>query len=800
MAIGSGCPGWGLEKWGLDPWSGSDGAGVSIAATSPLCGSTGVNANSPISLKVCTEGCSGLGIDCTRITVNGDLVYDASLGGLPYIHLNEVQVQYLGGPATWQWVAATTNTISVWIKPSSAPTPDGGWIWACMDGGGFGSNDNGIGYTAGHEILAYVGNDPVTWAGQPALHDGNWHHVVITKDAAQNCILYIDGVGYGTSAGGAVFAAPNTTHLCVGNRWNLYPTPQVNPPSCFDGDIDELSNWDIVCTPAQVLEIYNKGRGGGIADLSFFAANNQSWYRFGDTPGDNYLLIQDAGANPLGDLTGFNTIPSSIVRGVTWNTLNNGFVAPCDEACSSVQVGDESGPVVEGLSYVTFSGDAAVGEHLDLPVGQVWSTAAEGTISVWMKVTADPLTTGWIWATSDPSNDSAGLYYRETSDRLEFLLDGVVKIFTTPPLLDGQWHHIVTVGSGLDVTLYMDGVDCGTETWGAGSLIDTTRHTCVGGRWDVAYPVIDLDNWTLFKGFIDEFSSWDKALSGPEVTELYGYGREDISYHSAFLTDNKSYYRMGDSIGDIYPTIMDVGAYPLGDATMVNMTAANLVYVGGLAHLENLCLYFTLCCTPFDCGSDVTVSGIFCDGEGNVLNFGDCVFTVNDCNFIENLELIDSRHIVVRFKNRMLPNPALNPALYLPTSYTVMPVSGGFVDGREVVVDRVLVEKSFLPKLVILELRNPIERGGMYEVVGDSSILDIYKQGLISTGNNKLTGTSGESTLMARRTRVDSALDKLPKMYKQLINNEVEDNQKVISIWQIFAAIGIEDERRGGDY
>jgi hypothetical protein len=37
-------------------------------------------------------------------------------------------------------------------------------------------------------------------------------------------------------------------------------------------------------------------------------------------------------------------------------------------------------------------------------------------------------------------------------------------------------------------------------------------------------------------------------------------------------------------------------------------------------------------------------------------------------------------------------------------------------------------------------------------------------------------------------------------MYKMLLNNSLEDKQRVVSVWQLLASLGIEDERMGGDY
>ena len=202
------------------------------------------------------------------------------------------------------------------------------------------------------------------------------------------------------------------------------------------------------------------------------------------------------------------------------------------------------------------------------------------------------------------------------------------------------------------------------------------------------------------------------------------------------------------------------------------------------------CFVFNICCTPFDCGTSVTVNGTFCNEAGEVVAFADCAFVVNSCNYIENIEIIDRRHIVVRFSNRMLPNPILNGALYDPGMWSVIPVSGGFLESPDISVRNVLVEKTFLPKTVILET-SPLTRGAMYEVVGDPTILDIFKQPLESIG---------KANVLGRHTQVDKLLEKLPRMYKKLINSDVEDDIHVISIWQILASIGIEDERMGGNY
>jgi len=206
--------------------------------------------------------------------------------------------------------------------------------------------------------------------------------------------------------------------------------------------------------------------------------------------------------------------------------------------------------------------------------------------------------------------------------------------------------------------------------------------------------------------------------------------------------------------------------------------------------ITSFCYTFKFCCTPFKCDANVAIEATFCDLEGNTVVLSNCSFNTAPCNYISKVEIIDTKHVVIRFKNHMLANPSLNKALYDPNSYKVIPVSGGFVEGSSIEVKNVLVEKTFLPKTVILEM-SKLTPGATYEIVGNKDILDIHRQPLIS---------KGMSTFLARTTKVDGILEKLPRMYKVQINNSLEDKQRVVSIWQIFAALGIEDERMGGNY
>ena len=204
-----------------------------------------------------------------------------------------------------------------------------------------------------------------------------------------------------------------------------------------------------------------------------------------------------------------------------------------------------------------------------------------------------------------------------------------------------------------------------------------------------------------------------------------------------------------------------------------------------------------LCCTNFGCDASVQLSATFCDYEGNIFKIGPgddsastCVFKTIKCNFIRKVEIIDNKRFVLRFANPMHGNPLINPDIYKPSSYTVTAVSGAQLVGNDVTVKSVLVEKSTFPRTVILET-TAVKPGAMYEFVGKYSILDMYKQNLIS---------KGKANIPVRLTKVNKMLENLPPMYNKAFDGIESVTSDSLSPYHLLAALGTEDEKIGGDF
>ena len=100
--------------------------------------------------------------------------------------------------------------------------------------------------------------DGVTLTGAVAINDGNWHHVVGVRDAANDdVILYVDGVKVAENTS-AVFSSGFESSLAELNLGYL------DLPSFFrfEGTLDEVAIYDRALSATEVQQHYNGGLGG----------------------------------------------------------------------------------------------------------------------------------------------------------------------------------------------------------------------------------------------------------------------------------------------------------------------------------------------------------------------------------------------------------------------------------------------------------------------------------------------------------------------------------------------------------
>jgi len=177
-------------------------------------------------------------------------------------------------------------TLSAWVKPVQVDPASGGIIdkfstsgddsgyslWQSTASGGLWRGTFGI-------------DEPVGGAKQAQVEFGvpntDWQHLCVTFDTITgDLILYHNGVEKDTESNevGSTINL-NNEELIIGARSD-------GPGFEFEGNIDEISIWDIALNVTQINEIYNGGGPGKPGDLGELtitqAGNGIGWYRMGD--------------------------------------------------------------------------------------------------------------------------------------------------------------------------------------------------------------------------------------------------------------------------------------------------------------------------------------------------------------------------------------------------------------------------------------------------------------------------------------------------------------------------------------
>ena len=145
-------------------------------------------------------------------------------------------------------------------------------------------------------------------------------------------------------------------------------------------------------------------------------------------------------------------------------------------------------------------------------------------------------------------------------------------------ILDGEWHHFAITINGTSIKIYKDGGDAainssnptnnqgipfGTKTatsaLGTGGSYGNFNYFTIGGYDDTSNDLYAY----RFSGGIDEFASWERELSGAEISKIYNHGSEILKANPHL------YYRMGDNDGGAGTTITDQGSGG-NNGTLVN--------------------------------------------------------------------------------------------------------------------------------------------------------------------------------------------------------------------------------------
>ncbi|MFA6315415.1 MAG: LamG domain-containing protein [Candidatus Paceibacterota bacterium] len=387
----------------------------------------------------------------------------------------------LDNKTTWN-LASTSHSISAWIKVSNRPATSA-HIISRFTGG-----SPGAGYviyigstgTIGVELRATT--DHMYLTSTNTLNNNQWYHIVYTLSQGSltgTGTLYIDGVSNRTDTYTGYLIDYNTI-LKIGSNVTL---------SLFNGSIDEVRIYNRALSASEILNLYNSGKV--VANRTEFSNSSLTTGLIGHWTFDGKDMLQN-----VADKSGQG---------------NNGKII--GQAATTTA----AGKIGQALS---FDGSD---DYVDLGTASTYDLSSGSfTLSAWVKTTDTdgPILSrintptnyvGWEW------NISKGASYSDPGKPSFYTDDTWISANST--VNDNKWHHIVVVHevTGSLTTFYKDGVADGSAT--INNPYTTSHLLAIGLRQgDASFP-------QMYQGSIDDVRIYNRALSVPEILNLYNSGK-----------------------------------------------------------------------------------------------------------------------------------------------------------------------------------------------------------------------------------------------------------------------------------
>jgi len=164
-------------------------------------------------------------------------------------------------------------TVSAWIKTTDSR---GGRHIVFGRSNGFAMG------TDGNNYAMYYDRATGQKTGSINVSDGNWHHIVVVRDATSNSAsLYTDGV-LDISNNNSQYSSQSNKATRIGS------SADGDGIETFDGSIDEVGIWNRTLTETEILYLYNSGNARPFAEtLSVITLSSPT----------NNIMVSDSNIN-----------------------------------------------------------------------------------------------------------------------------------------------------------------------------------------------------------------------------------------------------------------------------------------------------------------------------------------------------------------------------------------------------------------------------------------------------------------------------------------------------------------------
>lgn len=218
------------------------------------------------------------------------------------------------------------------------------------------------------------------------------------------------------------------------------------------------------------------------------------------------------------------------------------------------------GRVGEGLTAIRLDG---VDDYIQLPNISSLKPSLPVTFSFDIKYESTDATKRAVFNTSYEEDYNSGVYFTSQSSTGKYAVgygDGTYNYTSSnirafigdSTIVEDEWHFLTIVVRGAqDMSIYEDGVELRGTFSGNGGALSYGSLSGVIGKHDQS-NVLEA---YYFKGFIDEFKYWSKALSTSEVSYLYNsyVNDESLSIQQNLIFEKDINIEVKESILTIEP-------------------------------------------------------------------------------------------------------------------------------------------------------------------------------------------------------------------------------------------------------
>jgi hypothetical protein len=409
-------------------------------------------------------------------TIGSGASYDSSDGGSIYF-------DGVNGVVTFGLLnyTRTAACVSMWVKYpiqtsqyasflSSNGTDNSSTCFTLAPNGmAYGANSEKPNVSYKSSVPYYINNN----AGNKL--NGVWYNLVSTYNVSGFVKMYVNGVQVGTEA------ATSSTQLIAPNGVLRLGNLSGVGYGAYKGNISQVSVYDRVLTPAEILTNYNATKGRYTASL---LNNLTNYFKFNETSGTTATSTTGSVINLNG-------------AAITTGKIGNGI---------DVQTADY--PTCSTTSPFTFSKNTAF------------------TLNFWYKPSVVNQTVVLLdKQQSDATRKGYEFYISGTTFSLNFFGNTTTNwwSFSFPsPMTAGNWYMITILytgtGSATGVNLYVNNALV-TRTIGA-NVMSTYDFN---GNSNFKFGCY-FDNNYASKGVMDNLASWDRALTATELSTLYNSG------------------------------------------------------------------------------------------------------------------------------------------------------------------------------------------------------------------------------------------------------------------------------------